>query len=108
MIARYFVLDKPRSALEQFKEGLEALGILGLMKRYPNEFKQLFCFQATKLDASMLQALFSTTYSPSGSNSRAKEELIVMHWRDFLQDCKGAEYVVCIQFCYTIRTACFI
>lgn len=89
MIARYFVLDKPRSALEQFKEGLEALGILDVMKRYPIEFKQLFCFQPTKLTALMLQTMFSATYSPTGSNCRAKEELIVMHWRDFLQDCEG-------------------
>jgi hypothetical protein len=89
MLTRYFVLDKPRSALEQFKEGLEVLGILHVMKRYPKEFEQLFCFQATKLTAFMLQTLFSTTYSPSGSNCRAKDELIVMHWRDVLQDCEG-------------------
>ena len=30
MIAQYFTLDKPRSAIEQFKEGLEAFGILNV------------------------------------------------------------------------------
>ena len=79
-IPRYFVLDKPRSALEQFKEALEALGILDVVKKFPKEFEQLFCFQATKLTCFMLQTQLSTTYNPSGSNCRAKEELI---------DCEG-------------------
>ncbi|XP_028400989.1 G2/M phase-specific E3 ubiquitin-protein ligase-like [Dendronephthya gigantea] len=97
MVARYFVLDKPRSALEQFKEGLETLAILDAMKRYPEEFKGLFCFQATKLTAPFMQTLFSIAYSPNGSNSRAKEELIVMHWRDFLQDCEAGEARVSLE-----------
>ena len=89
LIAKYVVIDKPRSALEQFKDGLETLGILQAMKAYPTKFKKLFCLQATELTATMLQELFCTDYSPTGSNHRPKEELIVMHWRDFLQECEG-------------------
>ena len=54
MIAKYEVLDKPRSAIEQFKEGLSILGVLDLMKRYPAELETVFCFQGKVLSASLV------------------------------------------------------
>ena len=38
IIARYEVLDKPRSVLEQLKEGLSTLDVHDVMKRHPAEF----------------------------------------------------------------------
>lgn len=89
MIVKYILIDKPRSALEQFKEGLETLGILQAIQAYPDEFRNLFCFKATELTASLMESHFVTVFSPAGSNRREKEELIVMHWRDLLQECEG-------------------
>ena len=57
MIAKYIVIDKPRSALEQFKEGLNTLGILELMQAYPVEFESLFCFQKKFLNANEFDRL---------------------------------------------------
>ena len=47
------------------------------MKRHPEEFKKLFCFQETKLTTFMLQTLFSTSYCSSGSNCCTKDAKIL-------------------------------
>ena len=64
--------DKPRSALEQFKEGLNTLGILGLMQAYPFEFEYLFCFQEKCVNANEFDRLFTPLKDPVGSNARGK------------------------------------
>ena len=89
MIAKYIVIDKPRSALEQFKEGLNTLGILELMQAYPVEFESLFCFQKKCLNANDFDRLFTPIMDPLGGNARGKQELILMHWRDYLQESEG-------------------
>lgn len=51
MMARYEVIDKPRSALEQFQEGLSTLDVLNVMKQHPAEFETLYCHQGKALSA---------------------------------------------------------
>lgn len=63
MIARYEVLDKPSSALEQFKEGLRTLGVLAVMKRYPAELETLFCYQGEVLSANIVDRIFTHRWS---------------------------------------------
>lgn len=87
------VIDKPRSALEQLKEGLSTLGILDLMEAHPVEFEALFCFQEKKLNAKDFDSMFTPMMAPVGSNARGKQELILMHWRDFLQECEGNSFL---------------
>ena len=89
MIAKHEVLDKPRSALEQFKEGLKALGILDVMTQHPAEFETLFCHQGTILTANIVDNIFTPVLDPVGSNRRPRQELILMYWRDYLQDVEG-------------------
>ena len=47
MIARYEVLDKPRSALEQFKEGLSTLDVLHVSSTMPPVWSK---FHARRVD----------------------------------------------------------
>ena len=89
MIARYEVIDKPRSALEQFKEGLNTLDVLCVMKQHPAEFESLFCYQEKTLRASDVDRIFTPILDPVGCNTREKQELILMHWRDYLQETEG-------------------
>lgn len=92
MIAKYIVIDRPRSALEQFKDGLNTLGILQLMQSHPKEFESIFCHEEKKLSADECDSLFTPMFGPIGSNIRERQELIVMYWRDYLQDCEGTVY----------------
>ncbi len=89
MIARYEVIDKPRSALEQFKEGLGTLDVLDVMKQHPAEFESLFCHEGTALSANEVDRIFIPTLDPVGCNTRSRQELVLMHWRDYLQDTEG-------------------
>ena len=89
MIAKHEVLDKPRSALEQFKEGLSTLGVLDVMKQHPAEFETLFCYEGNTITANVVDNIFTPMFDPVGSNRRTRQELIVMYWRDYLQDTEG-------------------
>ena len=75
MIARHEVIDKPRSALEQFKEGLSTLGILDRMKRYLAEMETVFCYQGHVLLATDLDKIFTPVMVPVGNNNRERQEL---------------------------------
>ena len=85
----YFVIDKARSAIEAFKEGLSTLNILTLMKSHPALFKEAFCHKLKPLTASDVDNLLVPSYAEEGTRVRDKQECIVMHWRDYLLDCEG-------------------
>ena len=98
MIARHEVIDKPRSALEQSKDGLSTLGILDLMKQYPAELETIFCNQGNVLSAAYIDLIFTPKMVPVGSNRRDRQELIMMHWRDYLQETGGENYML-VPYC---------
>ena len=51
---------------------------------------QVFCSSSLlKLTASRMDSLFVPELAEDGSNVRPQQELIIMHWRDYLQDCEG-------------------
>ena len=109
MIARYEVLDKPRSALKQFKEGLSTLDVLHVMKQHPAEFENLFCHQGKALSASEIDRTFLPMLDPVGCNARDRQELVLMHWRDYLQETEGAveklkyECTFCPDHCHCVH-----
>ena len=38
---------------------------------------------------------FAINYSDPGSNKRTAEEAVILHWSDFITDCKGKMLFVC-------------
>uniref|UniRef100_A0A8C9XP20 HECT domain-containing protein n=1 Tax=Sander lucioperca TaxID=283035 RepID=A0A8C9XP20_SANLU len=69
-----------------FCEGLKTLGVLDQIRRHPDSFRPLFCYEPNTLTANQVDDLFSIRLSPEGSNKRAAEEMVVTFWRDYLQD----------------------
>lgn len=72
------------------------LSILALMKKNPQLMQQAFCAKEEPLAACDVNALFTPNMDDIGSNMYPRQELSLMHWRDYLQDCEGT---VCAQKC---------
>lgn len=89
--AQWFVLGRCKPALESFRDGLSCLGVLDAVKKYPNEFKPLFCDQPVKLTAESLERLFKVKASPVGSSKALTESLVLSRWSDYLQEIEEDE-----------------
>ena len=89
-VCQFYIIDRVRSAIEDFKAGLQTLGILNLIEKHPNTMAQVFRSNSLiKLTASRMDSLFVPELAEEGANVRPQQELIIMHWRDYLQDCEG-------------------
>ena len=42
-VCQFYIIDRVRSAIEDFKAGLQTLGILNLIEKHPNTMAQVFC-----------------------------------------------------------------
>ena len=88
---QWFVLARCKPALESFREGLSALGVLEAVKTYPDSFRPLFCDVPEKLTAERMEQLFRPNTSPVGSSKALTESLVLSRWSDYLQDIEDAE-----------------
>ena len=88
-LCHYFVVDRVRTAIEMFKEGLTTLGILECIQKHPVAFKQIFCNFEKELTSEDIDQTFVPQLDEPGSNRRIKQETAVMNWRDYLQNCEG-------------------
>ena len=89
-VCQYYIIDRVRSAIEDFKAGLQTLGILNLIEKHPDTMAQVFCSSSLlQLTASRMDSLFVPELAQEGANVRPQEALIIMHWRDYLKDCEG-------------------
>ncbi|KAL3999210.1 G2/M phase-specific E3 ubiquitin-protein ligase [Sarotherodon galilaeus] len=61
------------------------------MRRHPDSFRPLFCYEPHMLIADQVDDLFKIHLSREGSNRRAAEEMVVTFWRDYLQDAEEEE-----------------
>ncbi|XP_077057358.1 G2/M phase-specific E3 ubiquitin-protein ligase-like [Siphateles boraxobius] len=90
--AEFFVNGRLRAALDQFSEGLQTLGLLEEMQKYPALFYDMFVNEQRPLQAKDLCSLFYVNFSPQGSNRRrAKENQTICYWRDWLIDVEEGE-----------------
>ncbi|XDV29252.1 hypothetical protein PO909_032392, partial [Leuciscus waleckii] len=89
--AEFFVNGRLRAALDQFSEGLQTLGLLEEMQKYPALFNDMFVNEQRPLQAKDLCSLFYVNFSPQGSNRRAKENQTICYWRDWLIDVEEGE-----------------
>ncbi|KXJ19536.1 G2/M phase-specific E3 ubiquitin-protein ligase [Exaiptasia diaphana] len=90
LIVRHIIVDAPRSFLEDLKSGLETLGVLQKLHEFQEEFRDIFVPSKSnsKIDAQTIDSLFVIDYAEMGSNLRSKQEIAVVYWRDYLQDCE--------------------
>ncbi|CAH3133273.1 unnamed protein product [Porites lobata] len=92
IILRHVLIDSTRYLLEEFKKGLQTLGVLDAMQRHPQQFRDVFTNEnVNQLDAQCVDLLFTVHFAEMGSNARPKQELAVILWRDYLQDCESRE-----------------
>ena len=89
--SQWFVLGRCKPALESFQEGLSALGVLEVVRTYPDSFRPLFCDVPEKLTAERMEQLFRPNTSPVGSSKALTESLVLSRWSDYLQDIEDAE-----------------
>ena len=92
-LCHFFVIGKNRSVLEQFKEGLLTLDVLHLMKKHPNLFEEVFCYREKPLTSVIVDNIFTPCFSEEGTRQREQEELIIIHWRDYLEECQGKHFI---------------
>lgn len=91
-ILEFYSEGRIHAALEQFKEGLSAIGLLQEMVAHPSSFKELFVKTTTKLTAEDVAGLFKPQFtSPVGSNKRRQETRAVVFWRDWLLEVEGGD-----------------
>ena len=89
--AQWFVLGRCKPVLESFRDALSCLGLMDAVRKYPNEFKPLFCDKPEKLTAESLERLFTVQGSPVGSSKSITESLVLSRWSDFLQEIEENE-----------------
>lgn len=83
-LCHFLVIDIVRGALDQMRQGLGTLDILALMRKNPRLMQQAFCAREKPLRASDVNDLFTPRMDEPGSNRYPRQELALMHWRDYL------------------------
>ena len=90
IILCYVLVDSTRSLFEEFKKGLETLGVLKAIQANPEQFRKEFTHQnVDAFDAKRMEDLFEINYFESGSNERHAQERTVTYWRKYLLDCQS-------------------
>lgn len=87
----HHVLYSPHAELEQLRKGfLQTLRMQVLVSLHDDGVRALLAY-STLFDVTLeyLQDSFVFDYSPNGSNNRTKEEAIVIHWLEYVSNCKG-------------------
>ena len=65
-LCHFFVIDKARSALKQFKEGLQTLDIFSSVKQFHTLFRPYFCYRPNTLTEACVVAIFTPVLSEEG------------------------------------------
>ena len=85
-IASHYAIIRVKAELDQILEGLNTLELQDLIRQNPQKMRPLFLHaDPVPLTADQMIDLFTTKFSPVGSNRREVEEAIVMHWVNFIQ-----------------------
>ena len=59
------------------------------MKQHPAEFETLFCYEGNLLTTNVEDNIVTPMFDPVRSDRQPRQELIIMYWRDYLQDTEG-------------------
>ncbi|KAK2861023.1 hypothetical protein Q7C36_005189 [Tachysurus vachellii] len=74
-----------------FVEGLRTLGLLDDLRKNPAMCYSMFVSEERPLQAKDLCTLFEVEFSAQGSNRRARENMTICFWRDWLIDMEKGE-----------------
>ena len=77
--------------LEQLRRGLSLMKFDSLMSSFPSLLKKAFQPPECKITSDYIQDLFFPDFSARGSNSRNKEEVIMMMWICYLRYLAGIQ-----------------
>ncbi|XP_016305880.1 G2/M phase-specific E3 ubiquitin-protein ligase-like [Sinocyclocheilus anshuiensis] len=89
-ILEFYTEGRIYAALQQFKEGLNVLGLIDDMIAHHTAFEEVFFKSNVKLTAADIVGLFKPQFtSPRGSNKRRQESRAVAFWRDWLLEVEG-------------------
>ncbi len=106
IITSHILVDGPRSLIEELKDGLQTLGILGKIIQYPEQFREIFTSEnIPPLDAQSVDLLFRINYEDHGSNKTAAQERTIVYWRDYLQDCQ-CKFIISLDMSISISRRC--
>ena len=79
---KYFIISR-------FQKGLSTLGVLEVIQQNPETMKRAFVYEPDVLTAASVDALFTITWSPEGTNKRRQEERMLAFLRDLLLGLEG-------------------
>ncbi|XP_022541254.2 G2/M phase-specific E3 ubiquitin-protein ligase-like [Astyanax mexicanus] len=89
----FYLESRLRDAVNQFKEGLQCLGVLGEVTKHSGIFEEVFMYHPRPLTATSISELFKPILSEPGSNRRATEGRVTCFWRDWLLEVEeGGSY----------------
>ena len=80
LLVRHVLIDSVQFLISELMQGLETLGVLQAIQRYPEKFKETF---SKELDAEMVDLLFLPKLDEEGSNKQAAQEQAVVYWRNY-------------------------
>ncbi|XP_034783435.2 uncharacterized protein LOC117418160 isoform X1 [Acipenser ruthenus] len=103
--AHWYIFRRTRAAFERLKEGLKTLGVLDAMTKYPNAFKHVMCYTEDTLTAKTFD-IFRPVLHPLGSNKRGTENLVLSHWKDFIQELQDEPSDVTLKSLLFFITGC--
>jgi len=71
-------------------KGLQTLSVLDALKAYPEQFHDVFTSEnIASLHAQTVDLVYQIDYVEQGSHARQKQEMAIVFWRDYLQDCES-------------------
>lgn len=87
----HYVLFQPLAEIDQLRKGLlDTLQVRLLAITHGSKFRLLLAHSTVfDITAEYLQETFAIQYADNGSNKRTQEEAIIMHWTEYLDECKG-------------------
>ncbi|MEQ2253203.1 hypothetical protein ILYODFUR_029802, partial [Ilyodon furcidens] len=86
----FHIVNQVQGPFQRF-EGLKTLKVLDAVEQHPDSFRCLFFLEPQRLNADMMDDLFTARLAPKGSNRRRAEDAVIPLWRDYLQDAEDEE-----------------
>lgn len=104
-LSLHFTIHHAAMELEQFKSGLESLGVLEMMQKSPNIFMKEFCTRPV-LNFEVLKSFYKIKYS-GVERQKEKEDKIIKNWYRLLKDVEQGNNIAGV-FCLCFFACLFV
>lgn len=85
-LALYYTVIQSLGEISQFLEGFSKFGVLGILRKYPVEARNVLEVSRNTLTAEILDGLFYVEMSDANSSRNVKEKAILFNWNQLLED----------------------